>query len=177
MGWTIKAHLALTLICLAQLTQAASSNSNWFQTDINLQTKIMTLPTPDQSRAWATCAVAYDIAALMYAGEQPNSAAVSEEQNMSNGARVASGIVFVFDSFKEQPPTPVEFQAKWKLAQLAMQSNYETITASTFAALERDKNLVMEGHLGTYQICWNWREQQQVFVDFWRELYGSGLLN
>ena len=22
-----------------------------------------------------------------------------------------------------------------------------------------------------------WREQQQVFVDFWRELYGSGLLN
>ena len=141
MGCRLKLYSATTLIliCFTQFAQAANSGSNWFQSDINLETKIMTVPTPDQSRAWATCAVAYEFAALIYAGEDSSSAAVCEQQNMSNGARLASGIVFVFDSFKEEAPTPVEFQAKWKLAQLAMKSNYETITTSTLAGLERDE--------------------------------------
>ena len=167
----------LILICFTQFAQAANSGSNWFQSDINLGTKIMTVPTPDQSRAWATCAVAYEFSALIYGIEDSSSAAVSEQQNMANGARLASGIVFVFDSFKEETPTPVEFQAKWKLAQLAMNSNYETISTSAFASFERDQEGMLQGHVPTYEICWSWREEQQTYVDFWRELYGSGLLD
>jgi hypothetical protein len=102
MGCRLKLYSATTLIliCFTQFAQAANSGSNCFQSDINLATKIITVPTPDQSRAWATCAVAYEFAALIYAGEDSSSAAVSEQQNMSNGARLASGIVFVFNSFE-----------------------------------------------------------------------------
>ena len=102
MGCRLKLYSATTLIliCFTQFAQAANSGSNWFQSDTNLATKIITVPTPDQSRAWATCAVAYEFAALIYAGEDSSSAAVSEQQNMSNGARLASGIVFVFNSFE-----------------------------------------------------------------------------
>ena len=167
---------ASSSITSSQPVDASELEANWFEDGISAETDIMALVPAKQSKAWATCAVAFDLAGLLFADGSDASAVSEQEKQRSNGAKLASGMTFVFNAFENEAPTPEVFQAKWKLAKLAMESNYTTISTSVFASIESNSEEALAGYLPTYQACIGWLEPQQMYVEFWRELYGSGLL-
>jgi len=57
-----------------------------------------------------------------------------------------------------------------------MESNYETVTTSILSVMDADPVAFSEKLLPTYKYCLNILDVQQLYVDLWRELYGSGLL-
>ena len=166
----------MSVVVLVPISNASELEANWFEDGLNAETDIMALTPAKQSKAWATCAVAFDLAGLLFADGNDASAVSEQEKQRSNGAKLASGMTFVFNAFENEAPTPEVFQAKWKLAKLAMESNYTTISTSVFASIESNSEEALAGYLPTYQACIGWLEPQQIYVDFWRELYGSGLL-
>ena len=156
---------------------AYANDQGWFDADFTPTTAITDISVHTQSRVWATCAVAHDIAAVIESSEAPNSASAKESQQLSNGARLASGITFIVDAMgQDQELTSQKFAATWNMAKLAMESNYETLSTSINAKLERNTSATLVGFYPTYGRCLALRELQQEYVNIWRELYGSGLL-
>ena len=155
-----------------------ASDQGWFDPEFTPATKMVEVSVHTQSRVWATCAVAHDIAAMIENSEAPGSASAQESQQLSNGARLASAITFVVDAMgQDEDLTPQKFAATWNMAKLAMESNYETLSTSINAKLERDVSATLASFYPTYGRCLALRELQQEYVNIWRELYGSGLLS
>lgn len=165
-------------IFLCSSISASANEQGWFDANFTPKTNMADIPVHTQSRVWATCAVAHDIAAVIESSEAPDSASVKESQQLSNGARLASGITFVANAMEQDEDlTPQKFAATWNMAKLAMESNYETLSTSINAKLERDTSATLAGFYPTYGRCLALRELQQEYVNIWRELYGSGLLS
>ena len=172
---TYQMSIGFFLFCSAG---AFANDQGWFDTEFTPTTKMVDVSVHTQSRVWATCAVAHDIAAMIESSEAPNSASARESQQLSNGARLASGITFVVDAMgQDEELTPQNFAATWNMAKLAMESNYETLSTSINAKLEKDMSATLAGFYPTYGRCLALRELQQEYVNIWRELYGSGLLS
>lgn len=173
----LKAYQICLVVFLCFATGAYANDQGWFDTEFTPTTKMTDISVHTQSRVWATCAVAHDIAAVIESSEAPDSASAQESQQLSNGARLASGITFVVDAMQQgEDLTPQKFTATWNMAKLAMESNYETLSTSINAKLERDTSAALAGFYPTYGRCLALRELQQEYVNIWRELYGSGLL-
>ena len=86
-------------------------------------------------------------------------------------------VVFVFDLFGQQEtPSSQQFQATWSMAQVAMESNYTTVSTSVMAKLERDAEKTLKEFMPTYKHCIDLRDEQQTQINFWREILGSGLV-
>ena len=173
----LKAYQICLVVFLFFATGAYANDQGWFDADFTPTTKMTDISVHTQSRVWATCAVAHDIAAVVESSEAPDSASVQESQQLSYGARLASGITFVANAMaQDEELTPKKLAATWNLAKLSMESNYETISTSINAKLERDTSATLAGFYPTYGRCLALRELQQEYVNIWRELYGSGLL-
>lgn len=168
-----------TVLAIAMLSpNVFASDQGWFDPEFTPATKMAEVSVHTQSRVWATCAVAHDIAAMIENSEAPGSASAQESQQLSNGARLASAITFVVDAMgQDEDLTPRKFAGTWNMAKLAMESNYETLSTSINAKLERDVSATLAGFYPTYGRCLALRELQQEYVNIWRELYGSGLLS
>ena len=164
-------------ISLCCSTGAYANDQGWFDADLTPTTKMGDVSVHTQSRVWATCAVTHDIAAMIEGSEAPDSASAKESQQLSNGARLASGMTFVVDAMRQDDDlSPQKFASTWNMAKIAMESNYETLSTSINAKLERDTSATLADFYPTYRRCLALRELQQEYVNIWRELYGSGLL-
>lgn len=173
----LKAYQICLLVFLSFAPSAYANDQGWFDADFTPTTKMADVSVHTQSRVWATCAVAHDIAAVVESSEAPDSASVIESQQLSYGARLASGITFVVNAMaQDEELTPQKFTATWNMAKLAMESNYQTISTSINAKLERNTSATLADFYPTYGRCLVLRELQQEYVNIWRELYGSGLL-
>ena len=84
---------------------------------------IRSVEAHDQSRIWTTCAVVHELVAMMD-DNGPDSASAKQSANQGNGAKLASGIVFIVDYFEEtDAPDPAAFVNKWEMAKLVMEEN------------------------------------------------------
>jgi hypothetical protein len=137
---------------------------------------IRSVEAHDQSRIWSTCAVVHELVAMMD-DNGPDSASAKQSANQGNGAKLASGIVFIVDYFEEtDAPDPAAFVNKWEMAKLVMEENHKTTTTSILSVMAADPVAFSEKLLPTYGYCINILDVQQDYIDLWRELFGSGLL-
>ncbi|MDA9722244.1 hypothetical protein N9U55_03045 [Luminiphilus sp.] len=154
----------------------SAATETWFDADYDTTKSFLEASVHTQSRVFATCAVAHEFTALIEASEGA-SAGSAESEQLVNGSKLASAIVFVFDLFgQKSTPSPQQFQATWGMAKVAMESNYTTISTSVMAKLERDTENTLKEFMPTYKHCLDLRDEQQTQVNFWREILGSGLV-
>lgn len=158
------------------VASAWAATETWFDSDYDTTKSLLDASVHTQSRVFATCAVAHEFTALIEASEGA-SAGSSESEQLVNGSKLASAIVFVFDLFGQKgTPSPQQFQATWDMAKVAMESNYTTIGTSIMAKLERDAENTLKEFMPTYKHCLDLRDEQQTQINFWREILGSGLI-
>ena len=143
-----------------------------FAEDLNIRS----VEAHDQSRIWSTCAVIHEVVAMMD-DKGPDSPSAKESANQGRGAKLASAMAFIVDYFEDtDSPDPAAFVSKWRMAAMAMDSNYETVTTSIFSDMKSDPDAFAERLLPTYGYCLKILDVQQDYIDLWREMYGSGLL-
>ena len=165
------AGLAL-LFSTTTFAQEALFSYQGFTDDLD----VSSIAAHDRSRIWSTCAVVHDLMALVDNGGTSSSSA-QESKNQSNGAKLASAIVFLAEYIEqEKNPTPDEFSARWEMAKMVMDSNFTTIQTSMMADMERNPDGTLERLVPTYAYCIKILPTQQLYIDLWREMYGSGLL-
>jgi len=144
--------------------------------DFTSDLDVTSLEPHDQSRVWSTCAVVHDLVAL-FDKEGLESPSAQESKNQSRGAKLASWMVFVADYLKSsEDPSPAEFSAKWQMGKMIMDSNFETTKTSIVADLDGNPEETLKKIVPTYQYCLNVLPVQQTYIDLWREMYGSGLV-
>ena len=173
----MKLHRLLTLLLLWILVLPVQANETLFTYDqFQDDLDVRSVEAHDQSRIWSTCAVVHELVAMMD-DKGPDSASAKQSANQGNGAKLASGIVFIVDYFEEtDAPDPTAFASKWEMAKMVMESNHETVTTSILSIMDADAVAFSEKLLPTYSYCLNILDVQQFYIDLWRELYGSGLL-
>ena len=131
-----------------------------------------------QAQAWATCAAAYDIiSAILKTLEQP--AQSQQMRDFGHGAQLAVGMTLVVDDLTPDI-TKERFALIWTLSQAAMKNYPEVKRTGMLADAER---LGKDGYgkfvddiAATVKICVSNLEAQQAYIDTWRELAKSGLL-
>ena len=166
---TLLFHLILAL-------PVQANNSLFTYSQFRADMDIRAVDVHDQSRIWSTCAVVHELVAMMD-DNGPDSASAKQSFNQGNGAKLASGIVFIVDYFEEsEAPDPASFASRWEMAKMVMESNHETVTTTISSSMVADPVAFSEKLLPTYGYCLNILDVQQDYIDLWRELYGSGLL-
>jgi len=131
-----------------------------------------------QAEAWAMCAATYDAMAEILAQERP--ARAKQISDLANGAELAVTMSMVTDRL-DTDITPAQFDALWKIAQVAGETLPETRRTMLLAEMESSKdkengNAFLENLSATFEVCINNLSGQQMYIDSWRELAKSGLL-
>lgn len=130
-----------------------------------------------EAEAWATCAAAYDISSTMMEKSKPAEAAHMHE--MANGAEMAVLMSMVADEMKKDM-TPEKFGAVWTYSKMASREIPKTRLNIIMADAERlgsaAKDEFIKKLANTIAICASNAESQQTYIDMWRNLAKSGIL-
>ncbi|MGI9269879.1 MAG: hypothetical protein ACR2PE_05075 [Porticoccus sp.] len=127
-----------------------------------------------QAEAWATCSSVWNIMAEL---SSDSKAQAEEYHNLGNGAKMAIVMTFVTSVISEDTFDQKRFNATWRYAKTLMYSMPEVKSTSILADLESkgmDAWFVDFG--ATMKHCTDNLESQQYYVDMWRSLATSGLL-
>lgn len=129
-----------------------------------------------QSEAWATCAATYNAMAELF-GETP--AQSKQFKELGNGAALCVTMSLVAKDLNENI-TPSQFNALWSYAKMAgsewPQSHMTTILADAERTPKENANQFLGKLTNSFEICMGNLEGQQFYIDMWRELAKSGLL-
>lgn len=131
--------------------------------------------TNRQAEAWAMCAATYDVTAEILAKSNP--ARARQIKDLGNGAEMAVAMSQIINDLSENI-TPEKFNAVWLMAKLSMTELPKTRTTMLLAEAESnpDKTIFMSNLNATLEVCIKNLEAQQMYIDTWRELAKSGLL-
>lgn len=129
-----------------------------------------------QAEAWAMCAATYDYMAGILSDTQP--ARSKQLSELANGAEVAVTMAIVSDGLDSEISQD-RFNALWSMAKLSGTELPKTRFTMLAAEAEADtgNNAVFLKNLtATLEVCIRNLEGQQMYIDTWRELAKSGLL-
>ena len=166
-------HLLLLSICLS-----AGVHSSEGESYLNTDKPFLTIEDINrQSEAWGTCSATYRLTSMLFADSQP--AQAEEYKNYSNGAKIAVIMANVGDALDEGT-SPARFSSIWAFSKALGDS----IPESQFTRIMADAESLRGSGLGgfetkllkTMQVCLDNLEGQQNYIDLWRELAKSGLL-
>jgi len=131
--------------------------------------------TNRQAEAWAMCAATYDVTAEMISDSKP--ARARQIKDLANGAEIAIAMSQVINDLSEDIKTE-RFNAVWRIAKLSMTELPKTRVTMLLAEAESsdDKVEFMNNLNATIDVCVKNLEAQQFYIDSWRELVKSGLL-
>lgn len=130
-----------------------------------------------QAETWAVCAASYDIMSTIMEADAP--AKARQLSDLGNGAQLAVGMALVIDDLN--PDISVEqFKVLWVDSQSAMSEWPQTQLTSILAdaeklGTERAQEFGKKIN-ATVVACINNLKAQKMYVDSWRELVESGLL-
>jgi len=129
-----------------------------------------------QAEAWGTCVAAYEIVALLLKSKP---AQAKQVKDLSNGATLAVTMSHVADGLTTNI-SPERFDALWRYSQLLGDSIPETRRTMILADAEQlgseGATKFAEKIAATVAICMENIKGQQAYIDTWRELAKSGLL-
>lgn len=129
-----------------------------------------------QSEAWATCAATYNTMAELF-GDTP--AQAKQFKELGNGAAVCVTMSLVAKDLNDDI-TPSQFNALWGYAKMAgiewPKSHMTTILADSERTPKENTNKFLSKLTNTFETCMANLEGQQFYIDMWRELAKSGLL-
>lgn len=130
-----------------------------------------------QAEAWAMCAATYDFMAELLSDSRP---ARSKQLNeLANGAKVAVTIAIVSDGLNTKISQD-RFNALWSMAKLSgteiPKTKLTMLAADAEASTGKSYDVFVRNLTATLDICIINLEGQQVYIDTWRELAKSGLL-
>jgi hypothetical protein len=130
-----------------------------------------------QAEAWAMCAATYDVMAEILSESQP--ARSQQLKELANGAEVTVTMAIVSDGLTPDI-TQDRFNALWSMAQLSgteLPRTRRTMLAADEESSAGEKAKEFFSNLSaTMEICFKNLEGQQMYIDLWRELAKSGLL-
>ena len=131
--------------------------------------------TNRQAEAWAMCAATYNVVAEILAKSSP--AQSRKIKDLSNGAEMAVAMSQVINDLSEDI-TPEKFNAVWTMAKLSMTELPKTRVTFLLAEAESssEKSAFISNLNATLEVCIKNIEGQQMYIDTWRELAKSGLL-
>lgn len=129
-----------------------------------------------QAMEWAKCSASFDLLGDFLEAEKP--ATAQKLHDLSRGAKVA---VMMSLLSKELNPslTPEAFNAKHKFAQLAMTTYPEMALTNIYSNWEIDEatdSQKIDSISKNTVICMENIQAQQMYINLWRELAQSGLL-
>jgi hypothetical protein len=159
------------------MTLASSAISEVPSSYISSTKPFLEIKDPNrQADAWGTCAAAYQITAELMEVDS-NNAKLFKEQ--SNGASVAVVMTHVHAGLKKDMKQ-FEFNALWKFSKTLMQSIPEVqrtrILSDLEYSAENGSSMFFDKLKNTLEICTKNLNGQQFYVDAWRNLAKSGLL-
>ena len=132
-----------------------------------------------QVEAWAMCAATYDFMAGILSETQP--ARSKQLSELANGAEVAVTMAIVSDGLDPEISQD-RFNALWSMAKLSgtelPKTRFTMLAAEAEAEADTGKNnaVFLKNLTATLEICIRNLEGQQMYIDTWRELTKSGLL-
>lgn len=128
-----------------------------------------------QAEAWATCVAVWQIMSDLF---NESKAQADEYSNLGNGAKIAIVMTFVSTVISEDKPNPNQFSSTWKLAKTLMDSMPEVQLTSIMADLDaRGMDAWSMDFKLTLAQCMDNLETQQMYIDTWRSLAASGILD
>ena len=172
--------LCLTLVVSTSLAQdsestksaAASKGKSYINSS---QPFLLIDDVNRQAEAWATCAAVWQIMSELF---NDSKAQADEYSNLGNGAKMAIVMTFVSSVISEDNPNPQKFNSTWTLAQTLMESIPDVMLTSIIADLEtKGMDAWAMDFKPTVAQCTENLETQQYYVDLWRSLAASGLLD
>ncbi len=130
-----------------------------------------------QAEAWGTCSAAYDVMAMVIGESNP--AQAKQYNDLGNGASLAVAMSHVADGLSSDMD-PERFNSMWNYSKTLADSIPETKTTMILADAETLGDSKAEEFITklaeTVKICMANLKGQQAYIDIWRELAKSGLL-
>ena len=128
-----------------------------------------------EADAWATCSAAYEIMAALLEESEP---IISQNlKNMSNGAHMAVTMTHVYDGMQSNPDMEqAGFNVLWTMSKVLGESIPETKVIALLTDANHSPKIFPHKLAATIVICNKNSEGQQMYIDLWRILAKSGLL-
>lgn len=130
-----------------------------------------------QAEAWAMCAASYDLMAEILAKSHP--ARSQQLAELANGAELAVILSMVVSEINEKT-TPEKFDAVWNFSKIFGGELPKTRRTVLLADLESAKSagaaVFISDISKTLEVCMANLSAQQTYIDIWRKLATSGLL-
>jgi hypothetical protein len=129
-----------------------------------------------QAEVWATCVVTYEILEKTF---QSKPAQAKQLSDFGNGAQLAVMMVHMSEGISSDLPQK-EMNALWSISKVIAKSTIDTrrnwmaVNAENIG--EEDKQVFFDKVVQTGKICIENLEDQQGYIDAWRDLAKSGLL-
>lgn len=176
-GSVLKIFPVLFILSVSTVSAASNESAGTYLPHIN---DISEITDPNrQAEAWATCAVIYDFYSDLIGSSQTKATAELLKQQR-NGAKI-SILMSQLIALKEDSSDD-EFKATYKYGQhlmevlpsqkeLQIQSDFELLSGQN-KTIEHLTNKI----LNTYKVCQNSSRLQQTYIDLFRELAKSGLI-
>ena len=162
------------LLCAAPASNASDKGKPFVKSDA----PFVQISDPNrQAETWATCAAAYGLTSEITSELLPaNSKQFTE---LANGAKLAVTMT-LFKSGLTNDIDPERFNALWATSKLAgtelPKSKRTMLDATAELAPKDDPTAFMSDLIATVSTCNNNLKDQQAYIDAWRELAKSGLL-
>ncbi|MBK8970504.1 MAG: hypothetical protein IPM37_03715 [Hahellaceae bacterium] len=140
--------------------------------------KIIELSDPNrEAQAWAMCAAAYELTAEIVRPSAP--ARANQLSELANGAELAVVISMVAPEINDDL-TQEKFATVWRFSVKTGGEIPKTMKTALLADYEADQSARNSKFLGdlakTVGVCMSNLEGQQQYIDVWRSLAKSGLL-
>jgi len=130
-----------------------------------------------QAEAWAMCAASYDVMAEILTSTAP--ARSKQLADLANGAELAVMISMVANKL-DKDLTPEKFNNLWgfsKISGAELPKTRRNVLLADFESDNSEGSVVFVADLSkTVEVCASNLEDQQTYIDIWRELATSGLL-
>ena len=164
-----KITLSLVFICFSYICGEAAASTPYVEstTPIDLIEDVNR-----QAEAWGTCSATWTILASL---ADEGSAQSKLNSQMANGAKLALAMAYLTDLPGDSKIG--RLRATWIFTKTAMESITETQLTRMMADLEqRDSDTWVEDLRATKKVCEANLDAQQMYIDLWRKLATSGLL-
>lgn len=125
-----------------------------------------------QAEAWGACSATWT---LMASIAEEGSAQAELSDQMANGAKLALAMTYIMDLADD--PKPGRLKSTWIYAKEAMEFMPETqltVMMADFEQIGSDK--WVQNVIATKKVCEDNLDGQQIYIDTWRNLATSGLL-
>lgn len=180
----LKLRMSLYTVTWLSLLSPSWAHSSSAAPENTLSQFILIEDKNRQAEAWALCSASYT--ALSQILEKTDPATSKELSQLSNGAQMAVGMTFVaalsLDDSLDDGNAKQKFDASWRYAKIAMESMPDAQKVSLMARLERADTSekisdFLEDLSQTVETCIGNSQGQQMYIDMWRDLATSGLLD